>query len=216
MTIGGQVELLGVKNNIRDYLENTDLLLGVDRCVLEAIAMKVPAVITGYKGIKGLVCKNNIDMAIEENFSGDNMPTIDISECMEQIENLKSNKKTIVEENYAIAEEKLNCYKNYLNMPDDAKISFNWIDLFGILKQNIDLIEKQYVDIKKKYDWIQKIENENKGLLQEREKESQENARLQQENINLKRELENVYNSKRWRYAEKLSNIFHKKKNNKN
>lgn len=47
-------------------------------------------------------------------------------------------------------------------------------------------------------------------------KESQENARLQQENINLKRELENVYNSKRWRYAEKLSNIFHKKKNNKN
>lgn len=216
LTIGGQVELLGVKNNIRDYLENTDLLLGVDRCVLEAIAMKVPAVITGYKGIKGLVCKNNIDMAIEENFSGDNMPTIDISECMEQIENLKFNKKTIVEENHAIAEEKLNCYKNYLNMPDDAKISFNWIDLFGILKQNIDLIEKQYVDIKKKYDWIQKIENENKGLLQEREKESQENARLQQENINLKRELENVYNSKRWRYAEKLSNIFHKKKINKN
>lgn len=216
LTIGGQVELLGVKNNIRDYLENTDLLLGVDRCILEAIAMKVPAVITGYKGIKGLVCKNNIDMAIEENFSGDNMPTIDISECMEQIENLEFNKKTIVEENHAIAEEKLNCYKNYINMPDDAKISFNWIDLFGILKQNIDLIEKQYVDIKGKYDWIQKIENENKGLLQEREKESQENARLQQENIHLKRELENVYNSKRWRYAEKLSNIFHKKKNNKN
>ena len=215
LTIGGQVELLGAKNNIKEYLEHTDLLLGVDRCVLEAIAMKVPAVITGYKGIKGLVCKDNIDMAIEENFSGDNMPTIEIEECIKQIENLKLNKKTIVEENHEIAEEKLDCYKNYINIPDDVRIDFDWINLFEILKQNTDLIEKQYVDIKEQYDWIQKIEKENKKLTEEKERESQENNKLQQENICLRRELENVYNSKRWKYAEKLSNIFHKKNKNK-
>ena len=55
----GQAKILGAKNNIKEYLEKADLLLGVDRCVLEAIAMKVPAVITGYEGIKGLISKNN-------------------------------------------------------------------------------------------------------------------------------------------------------------
>ena len=59
----GQAKILGAKNNIKEYLEKADLLLGVDRCVLEAIAMKVPAVITGYEGIKGLISKNNINTA---------------------------------------------------------------------------------------------------------------------------------------------------------
>lgn len=210
------VKLLGPKDNVKDYLKNADLLLGVDRCVLEAIAMKIPVVITGYDGIKGIVCKENIDKAMEENFSGNNMKTIEMSECIKQIEGLKLDKEKIVEENHKVAEEKLDCYKNYINIPENIKIKFDWIDLFKILKKKEDVILEQSNDIKEKYEWIQKIEKENKKLIHDKEildnrldmeiKEKNENI---EKNANLKKELNSVYNSKRWKYTEKLSNIFH-------
>ena len=83
------VNLLGEQTDIIKYLKKADLLLGVDRCILEAIAMKVPAVITGYNGIKGVVSKDNIYVALEENFSGDNMKTITIEDCIDEIYKLK-------------------------------------------------------------------------------------------------------------------------------
>ena len=217
-----KVNFLGEQNDIIKYLKEADLLLGIDRCVLEAIAMKVPAVITGYEGIKGLVTKENIGLAIEENFSGDNMPTIDIDECANQIFELENIRKEIIEENYKIATEKLDCYKNYINIPEDVTVNVDWIDLMEILKKCSDLIEEQSKDIKAKYEWIQKIEKEKenlwkeKGKLQEQQQKLNENAKkieseLQEKNKALQKELEEVYNSKRWKYTEKLSNIFHKK-----
>ena len=149
--------MLGPKNNIKEYLEKADLLLGVDRCILEAIAMKVPAVITGYEGIKGLVSKNNINKALEENFSGDNLKTITIDQCIKDIDKLKEKKERIIEDNYAIAREKLDCYKNYINIPENTKIDFNWVELFKILEQQENIIQEQSKDIKAKYEWIQKI-----------------------------------------------------------
>lgn len=213
-----KVIFLGEQNDIIKYLKEADLLLGIDRCVLEAIAMKVPAVITGYEGIKGLVTKDNIDFAMEENFSGDNMNTISIDDCMNQIFELEGKRKEIVEENYKIATEKLDCHKNYINIPDNTKSDFDWINLMEMLKKIADLIEEQSKDIKAKYEWIQKIEKENKDLWKEKENRQQieENAQkieneLREKNEALQKELHEIYNSKRWKYTEKLSNIFHKK-----
>lgn len=215
----GTVELLGQQTDIIKYLKQADLLLGVDRCILEAIAMKVPAVITGYNGIKGLVSEKNINKALEENFSGDNMETITAKECVKEISELLENKEEILEKNYEIAKEKLDCYKNYINAPENFKINFEWINLFKLIKENSDLIEEQYVDIKAKYDWIQKIEEENNKLIKEKEKikqnlkeQIQEEKIHQEKNENLKKELEDVYNSKRWKYAEKFNKIFRNKK----
>ena len=218
MLTNGQAKILGAKNNIKEYLEKADLLLGVDRCVLEAIAMKVPAVITGYEGIKGLISKNNINTALEENFSGDNLKTITIEECIKEIDKLKEEKEKIIEENYAIAKEKLDCYKNYINIPEGTQTYFEWVELFKLIKKSTDLIEEQCVDIKAKYDWIQKIEKDNNDLrekigeLEERIKQNlHEEKKLEEKNEKIKEELKEVYNSKRWKYTEKLSNFFHKK-----
>ena len=205
------VYFLGEQNDIMKYLKEADLLLGVDRCVLESIAMKVPAVITGYNGIKGLVTKENIDLAIEENFSGNNMNTISVDNCLTQIIKLATKRKEIVEKNYEIAIEKLDCNKNYINIPDDVYIKFDWINLFKGIKKNTDLIEKQSKDIKGKYEWIQKIEKENKELYERNNEIDDAKEKLQEENKNLKKELNDIYNSKRWRYTEKISKFFHKK-----
>lgn len=206
------VNLLGNQDDVAKYLKQSDLLLGVDRCVLEAIAMKVPAIITGYNGIKGLVTKENIDLAIEENFSGDNMETISIDDCMAQIFELEKDRKEIIEENYKIATEKLDCYKNYINIPEDAKVNVDWIGLMGILKKCSDLIEEQSVDIKAKYEWIQKIEKENKELWEEKDNFKKEKEKLEEEKGNLQKELNGIYNSKRWKYTDKISKLLHKKK----
>ena len=45
--------------------------------------MKVPVVVTGYNGINGLITKENINLALEENFSGDNMEVITAEECVD-------------------------------------------------------------------------------------------------------------------------------------
>ena len=207
----------GNQTDVIKYLKNADLLLGVDRCVLEAIAMKVPSVITGYNGIKGVLTKENIELAIEENFSGDNLPTISLESCVEQILELQDDKEDIIEYNYKLATEKLDCFKNYINIEDNAQIEFDWIELFKSIKKMSDLIEEQSTDIKAKYEWIQKIEKENKKLWEEKGKlqEQQENSKkveteLQEKIKALQRELDEIYNSKRWKYTEKLSNLFHK------
>ena len=206
------VKFFGEQTEIVKYLKDADLLLGVDRCALEAIAMKVPVVITGYNGIKGVLTEENIDLAIQENFSGDNMPTISLEDCVEQILKLQENKKEIIEDNYKIATEKLDCYKNYINMDSNAKINFDWIELFKLIENKEHEIQDQSKDIKAKYEWIQKIEEENKQLWNDKGELQQVIAEYEEKNKSLEKELENVYNSKRWKYTEKLSNIFHRGK----
>lgn len=192
--------------------------------------MKVPAIITGYDGIKGLVNKENINMALDENFSGNNLKSITKEECMKQLLKLEENKESIVNDNYNVAIEKLDCYKNYINIPDGAKINFNWVNLFSIIEGQVDLIEQQYVDIKEKYDWIQNIEKENEKIKIEKKQLYKENEELiakskiekeeleeKQKNIieeknQIKKELEEVYNSKRWRIVERINKIFREKK----
>ena len=52
-----------------------------------------------------------------------------------------------IEENYRIATQKLDCYKNYINIPEEVQIEFDWINLFGIIKKGTDLIENQFMQM---------------------------------------------------------------------
>lgn len=206
------VNFVGEKNDIINYLQDADLLLGVDRCALEGIAMKVPVIITGYSGIKGLVTNENIQLSSEENFSGDNMETINLEECKKQILHLKENRKEIVESNYSFAKEKLDCFKNYINIEENIDNKINWIDIFKDIEESTITIEEQSKDIKAKYEWIQKIEKENEKL-ENKNRELQEKLKKAEElNEDLEKELKKIYSSKRWKYTEKLSKIIHRGK----
>lgn len=206
------VNFVGEQNNIITYLQDADLLLGVDRCALEGIAMKVPVVITGYSGIKGLITEKNINLSAEENFSGDNMKTISLEECVNQILQLREKRQEIVEYNYNFATEKLNCFKNYINVEDEVNNKFDWIDIFKDIEKNTNIIEEQSKDIKAKYEWIQKIEKENKKLESKNRELQERLKKLEEENEDLKKELKDIYSSKRWKYTEKLSKIIHRGK----
>lgn len=211
------VNLLGAKSNIKDYLKTADLLLGIGRCALEAVAMKVPVIITGYEGIKGLITPKNMEIAIEENFLGINMPTISDEQCIKEIENLKENKKDILETVYSYSKDKLDCYKNYINIPEEVELQVDWFQILNIIEKNRNTIEEQSKDIKAKYEIIQKKYEETESLTLEKQQIEEEKLKiekqLQEKNEKLEEELKNVYNSKRWRYTEKISKIFKKNSN---
>lgn len=71
-----QSETIIFKGAVADMapeIEKADILLGVDRCMLEAVASKKPAIVCGYKANTVLITPKNIKEAIEENFTGINL-----------------------------------------------------------------------------------------------------------------------------------------------
>ena len=67
------INFKGAVSDMAPEIENADVLLGVDRCMLEAVASKKPAVVCGYKGNVVLITPKNIKDAIKENFTGINL-----------------------------------------------------------------------------------------------------------------------------------------------
>lgn len=63
----------GAVSDMIPEIDKADILLGVDRCMLEAVASKKPAVVCGYKKNVILITPKNIKKAIEENFTGINL-----------------------------------------------------------------------------------------------------------------------------------------------
>ena len=60
----------GAVSDMKPEIEKADILLGVDRCMLEAVASKKPAVICGYNENVTLITKDKLNTCIEENFGG--------------------------------------------------------------------------------------------------------------------------------------------------
>ena len=60
----------GAVSDMKSQIEKADILLGVDRCMLEAVGSKKPAVICGYNENVSLITKEKLDTCIEENFGG--------------------------------------------------------------------------------------------------------------------------------------------------
>ena len=66
------VEFKGPSSNVLEYINNADIVLGLGRCILEAIAMKRLTIILGHKELKGIVTPDNVQSACQGNFAGDN------------------------------------------------------------------------------------------------------------------------------------------------
>ena len=80
-------------------------------------------------------------------------------------------------------------------------------------KDNIDILSllnspykknKNEIELKNKNDVIERKNQENHELEQEKEELELEKKQIIERNEDLKKELEEVYNSKRWRYMEKI------------
>ena len=130
------IDFIGAVSDMTPYIEDSDILLGVDRCMLEAVASKKPAIICGYKKNIVLVTPSIIKAAIKENFTG-----INLKDDKEEI--LKYNEKElkkIIEKNYSYVKEKLQITNSvYLDIEPMEPMN---LDLNQIIENTNSNIEK--------------------------------------------------------------------------
>ena len=200
--------MLGARNDIAEIISKNDIVLSLDRCILETIAMKKIAVVSGYEEMKELITSENIEKASQNNFNGDNLKTKQNSELIEELKNMDSNKiKEIVEKNYEYAYENLNSNKNFyiIENPETRKIDIqtieilkNFMNITEDASKNILYTEKVYNDCQDTKKWFE-------GQLELKDKEIE----------NLENKLNNIYNSRNYKMHEKIRKIFKRKWDNK-
>ncbi|MBP3707027.1 MAG: glycosyltransferase family 4 protein [Clostridia bacterium] len=214
--INEYVTFLGQRNDVISIINDCDVVIGLDRCILEAIAMKKIAIISGYEEIKGIVTPENVKILADLNFSGGNVETKSVESIINELLNLSVDTiKSIVEENYKYAYDNLNVGRNIyiIKNAKNIKTEIDTVHVFdaivkiqNIVYEKTKYTDKVYNDCKENQKWFESIiqnkEKENQELREAKEKSDYENEQL-------RKQIEDIYNSKRWKIASKFSRIFH-------
>jgi len=221
------VKFLGESTNVYSIMNNYDIIMGMGRCILEAIAMKKIAIISGYTSVGGLINKDNIELASKENFTDRyNNQDDKFKETLQKLISLTNDDiNRITKENYDFAYKNLNYKKNIFVIDDKNILEYVAISnqtVFNLFSNSITHYEN-IINIKTKQ--IEKLKYENSTLLQEQIVDLQSGNNilqneiellqnkikgLQNENILLRDELECIYNSRRWKYSSALAKLIKK------
>ncbi len=202
------INLKGATNDVQSVINEHDVVLAIGRCILEAMAMKRIAIISGNSGeepLKFIVKEDNIYEAIEQNFSGNVLKKEDLEDVVKELNNLNEYKiKEITDKNYNIIYEKLNIQNNVYCIAEDEKDNTDYNKILWTIFEN------QNNDIEQTRSAVNNLKEDKKRL-----EESIENYKTDiDKNIHdyekLKEEINNIYNSKRWKYINKIAKIFDK------
>lgn len=195
-----KIIFIGASNNVRDIIDENDIVLGLDRVILEALAMKKIAVIIGYDSLKQVISMNNIEVEANEGFCGENLESTDIESLAEFLKKENIN----VEDNYNYVRDNLNIEKNiYLDEPVNTNYTNANLKIFQLVQKlqndKIELENKKNID-----------NNEVKKLKEELEVKSKEIENVREEKEKIYKELQSLYNSKRFKIVNNLAKILKK------
>lgn len=199
-----KIEFFGASNNVKDIIDANDIVLGLDRVMLEAVAMKKIAVLIGYDKPKQVITMKNIDIEANEGFCGESLESTDIETLAKVIEEENVN----VEENYNYVKENLNIEKNiYLDEPIKPDYTKANLKIFEIIQK----LQKDKLELEKEIINLKNIDNnEFEKLKQDLDVKVQELKNVQEEKEKIFKELESVYNSKRFKLVNKFAKILKK------
>ena len=219
----------GESNNIPSYIEKSDVVIGIGRCVLEGIAMKRIAIISGVDELKDLIDEKNIEDAITSNFTGkapmyedgtmgQPMRPNTIKEIVSKLSKLEIGSiNRITNYNYDYAFKHSNVMNNSycidnIDISDNLERILNVFDLFNqcaterqkLVQENNNMQEKLDKSIEEKNN-CEKIYNKKIEELQNEntyilEKLNQMNNDYQ----DVCNELHAVISSKRWKLTSKF------------
>lgn len=247
---GFDIIFLGETSDVCKVIDNYNIVLGIGRCIIEAIAMKRIAIVSGYEEIVSVVTQDNFFDMLSTNFTGSGLRYEKIEELVNKINQItESQIEEIVNKNYELAFNNINIDNNIYIMDENEKSLISRPDLINqmIILQNRyvekksesedfekkvyelrEVCNNQYNEIKKAYDIIdenqkiaaerQKIEdekyeklNEENELLKRKNQDLEiKNENLNKENENNKNQLNCIYNSKKWKFLNKIFKIYNK------
>lgn len=123
------IKFLGQRNDVSKLLDEADVLLGVDRCILESLSMKRISIISSYDGKLSLINKDNLILASESNFSGKGLDFTEVDILIKKLNNLsKKDIKDIVDYNYNYVNDNYNIMNNLFD-DELLKIENNSFDI---------------------------------------------------------------------------------------
>ncbi len=159
--------LLPQTNNISEIIENNEVVIGMGRCILEAIALERIPIISSYNKTINIITKENIEEANKYNFSGTNFKESNIDKNFNNIDI-----KKIIKDNYSYVEKNLNISNNINKISDIKPIDEYWyINEFELLNQISTLENKlneldkeKYLSEQKLYKEIEELKRKNNEL----------------------------------------------------
>lgn len=209
--------MLGARNDIAHIISQNDIVVSLDRCILEAITMKKLAIISGYDSMKELITSDNIEKASNNNFNGDNLLNKNNDELIKQLNNLKLSKiQKIVEENYKYAYDNLNANTNFYiiedennnqNILDNSELIKSIINMYEDTSKNISYTDKVYKDCKNAQKWFEQqilIRDKEINDLKFEKNENIKKLAIANTKIN---ELNTIYNTRFYKIYKKLSRL---------
>lgn len=223
-----ECEMLGKRSDVKDIMEQNGIILGVGRCIQEAIAMKRYAVITGNEDFKGLVLPSNIQEFSEKNFSKKGESEISYIEVAKKIYSANEKEKNeIIKSNYDWLIENRNIKNNLYEVQDINNIQNPLEDI-----EYKEVIEILFGELQYMHTWMQKeidrgwdVRQQTEDYYLNREKWNEEQIKnkdieiqkIKEENTKIKEKFNEILKSKSWRFIEKLRNnkIMSKFRNNK-
>jgi glycosyltransferase involved in cell wall biosynthesis len=108
-----EINFIGATSNVKKYITETDLVLGLGRCILEALAMKRITVVCTYTETVGLITKDNIEDVMNNNFAGGDFSKVNEEKLVSKLAKLDSKEiEKIVNDNYSFIKDKLDIDKN--------------------------------------------------------------------------------------------------------
>ena len=174
-------QILGQRDDIANIISKNDVVLALGRCILETIAMKKIAVISGYNCIKEIITPNNIERASNENFRGDGLEDNSIEEIITQLNNFNQEKiAEVVNQNYKYIFDNFNIKDNIylINNASEIKIITepkseieSIMELTNMYNEQVEHSNKIYKEGKEAQEYYQKqIENRDKQIEENNKK----------------------------------------------
>lgn len=123
------IHILGKRKDIKEILNSGELYIGVARSTLEAMATSLPVILAGGEGYMGLITEDNIDLAIDNNFTGRSCSIdLDVNELGKEILSIVNERheygvnlgilgRKLVEEKYSldkIVEQTIDIYRSLI------------------------------------------------------------------------------------------------------
>lgn len=84
-----RIEFVGWTADARHLMRKSDVVLGMGRVLLEAVAENRPAVLVGYRDVHGLLTEETFDRFRASNFSGRGIPAAGIDEVARSLETMQ-------------------------------------------------------------------------------------------------------------------------------
>lgn len=202
-----KIKFVGASNNVKDIIDENDIVLGLDRVILEALAMKKIAVQIGYDNPKQVLTIKNIELESNEGFCGESLESTDIETLAKVLENENIN----VEDNYEFVKDNLSIEKNiYLAEPIKPDYTGANLKIFELIQK----IQNEKTELEKEITQLKNIDKNELKELEKLKKEFEDNKeelkKIKVEKEEIYKELQSVYNSKRFKIVNNLAKILKK------